>query len=201
MKTIKIIPVLLLAIAAATIGAGQVGKNKVYACGLDDISSCFGGIGTSPYAAGEQDGIWDHQHGLVYNPVGQCSTCSDEDFQNGYSAGWNSYESQESTQGAEVNVVNSPGAQVSVNQGSNEGQQQNQPVGCGDFCGGGCSECGGEGGPCSDNCGGPPVGPCDFGCDGPYFHHWGWHHFWHFGSCGFGCSGPYRHIDFGSGDP
>ncbi len=185
-KTKIVLPVLLLAVVA-TLGIGQVGKT--WACGLDDLQSCFGGVGTSPYFQGEQDGIYDHEHGLVYNPVGQCSTCNGEDFENGYSAGWS--QSQESSQGAEVNVVNSPGAQVSVNQGSNQGQSQGpQPVGgCNGPCGGGPSAC-------DFGCGGPPVGPCDFGCGGL-----GFHHFWHFGSCGFGCSGPYRHIDFGSGDP
>jgi hypothetical protein len=170
MKTIKIIPVLLLAIAAATIGAGQVGKNKVYACGLDDISSCFGGIGTSPYYQGQQDGIWDHEHGLVYNPVGQCSTCAGEDFSRGYSDGWNSYQSQSSTQGAEVNVVNSPGAEVNVGQSSGQSQGPSyQPSGCSD------DNCGG--GTCTD-CGSPSVYDSGYGDFGPYHHFGYWHHFW-----------------------
>jgi hypothetical protein len=190
----KIMPFLLLAIAAATVGAGQIGKNKVYACALDDISSFFGGIGTSPHYQGQQDGIWDHSHGLVYNPVGQCSTCTGDDFARGYSDGWNSYQSQESTQGAEVDVVNSPGAEVNVGQSS--GQSQG-PSGCSDDnCGGGtCTDCGSPS-VCDSNCGQPTV--CDFGCGLPYHHFGYWHHFWfhHEGPFGFG----FHHMGFGGTD-
>ncbi len=188
MKTIKIAATIAALLASIAV-LGIVNQQRAYSCGLDDIQSCFGGTGTSPYYQGQQDGIYDHEHGLVYNPIGQCSTCSGEDFQNGYCAGWNSYQSQNSEQGATVNI-NGNNNVVSLNQGSNQQQEQGpSPVGCSDSCQS----------PCSEPCGGPPVGGCDYCCSvfGPYFHHW--HHFWGFHSEGpFGFS--FHHIGFGGID-
>jgi hypothetical protein len=79
-----IMPVLLLTVVAI-IGIGQIGRNTVYGCGLTDLSDRFG-TGTSPYAQGQQDAIYDHGQGLVYNPNPQCchSELYDEQFHNGY---------------------------------------------------------------------------------------------------------------------
>jgi hypothetical protein len=113
--------------------------------------------------AGQQDAIYDHDNGLAYNPVAACCHSPDWDnqFENGYSSQWNSYQS--STQTANVNVENSPGAVVNVGQSNEQQQQQGpsiEPVGCGDY---GC------------NNPEPGCGPCNQG----FYHHFGWFH--HFG--------------------
>jgi len=93
---------------------------------------CNWKIGPDSYdnglGAGEQEAIYDHENQIAYNPYPQ--SCQSDVYQHafheGYDRQWNSYQSQESTQGASVNVVNSPGAYVSVNQNSE--QQQNTPT-------------------------------------------------------------------------
>jgi hypothetical protein len=205
MKTI-VLPVILLAIVM-TVGLGQIEKNKVSACSLDDIGSCLRGIGSgSGYYAGQQDAQYDRQQGLEYNPVAACCHSPDwnDQFSSGYNQEWNQVQS--SSQVANLNIENSPGTQVTVNQGSTQGQNQGPletPIGCSDNCGGGCDGSCQDCGSCQgcDNCGtgcSSLCGGCDGGCNIPYYH-WGWfHHFHHFG-CGFSC-GPYRHIDFGGED-
>ncbi len=90
------------------------------------------------YQAGVSDAIYDYQNGGVYNPVGSCLPCHSQDYWNdfhqGYDHQWGSYQSQDSTQGTWVNVINSPGAYVSTNQESNQQQnplQQLAHVACG----------------------------------------------------------------------
>src|SRR5215469_999181 len=166
-------------------------QQRAYSCGLDSLNSCFSGVGSGTYYEGQQDGIYDHQNGLVYNPVGQCSTCNGEDFQRGYSDGWNQYQAQNTDQRTNVNVENSPGATVNVDQTSH----QNQVSDTG--CGGGQDQCGNPN-LCNGPCGGPTV--CDFGCGGlgPWgFHHFGFWHHYGFSHEGFG---PYRHIGFLHGE-
>jgi len=90
---------------------------------------CNWKIGPDSYdnglSAGEQEAIYDHENQIAYNPYPQ--SCQSDIYQNafheGYDQQWQSYQSQKSTQGESVNVVNSPGAYVSVNQNSE--QQQN----------------------------------------------------------------------------
>jgi len=109
--------VLLLAVAAM----GQIGGVKVYACDLTDLGSCLSGT-TNPYVAGQQDAVYDSTHGLAYRPVAAC--CHDDNwnsqFHSGYDSQWNILQSQSQTANVEVN--NSPGAVVSVNQKSNQDQ-------------------------------------------------------------------------------
>jgi hypothetical protein len=92
---------------------------------FDNGQSYQGGIGCGAYCQGERDAQYDHQNNLVYNPYPQC--CHSEFYQHafhqGYDDRWNSFQSQESSQGTSINVENSPGAYVVSNQYSN--QQQN----------------------------------------------------------------------------
>jgi hypothetical protein len=193
-----VIPALLL--LTAVLATGQI-KN-VSACSIDDLGGCFSAAtgGGGGYYAGQQDAIYDHSNNLAYNPNPQC--CHPDDwnsqFSSGYENQWNQYQSQS----ANVNVENSPGATVNIGQNQNQ-NPIDRPVGCSDDCSSGnpnlCSgPCGG--GSCSDSCGGPSV--CDSGCGnfGPYYHHFGWFHFHHFGyGPHFGGFG-FRHVAFGE-DP
>ena len=146
---------LVLAVAAM----GQIGSVKVYACDLTDLGSCLSGT-TNP---GQQDAVYDSTHGLAYHPMAACCHSDDynQQFAQGYNAEWNQYQSQS----ANVNVENSPGAVVSVNQKSN----QDQISRCGNHCP--CSGSCDSGSSCSsDSCG---VWSCDSGYG---FHHFGFHH-------------------------
>jgi hypothetical protein len=196
-------PVLLLAII--TVGIGQIGSAKVYACALTDLGSCFSGIGaTDAFAAGQQDAIYDHDHSLAYNNIAACCHSPDwnDQFSSGYNQEWNQYQSQNADQRTNVNIEGN-GNTVNVGQTSTNNQEQNQ----GPSQTSGCeNQCGGCNGPCvNPSCdsgcgGGSSVSPCD-GCG--EFHHFGYWHFhqWYEG-CGFGCNGGfgYRHIGFGE-DP
>ena len=106
---------LVLAVTAM----GQIGGVKVYACDLTDLGSCLSGT-TNPYVAGPQDAVYDSSHGLAYHPMAACCHSDDynQQFAQGYNAEWNQYQSQS----ANVNVENSPGAVISVNQKSNQDQ-------------------------------------------------------------------------------
>ena len=92
---------------------------------FDKGQSYQGGIGCGAYCQGERDAIYDHTQGLVYNPTPACchSEYYQQAFHQGYDDKWNSFQSQESSQGTSINVKNSPGAYVVSNQYSN--QQQN----------------------------------------------------------------------------
>jgi hypothetical protein len=83
--------------------------------------------GTDAYQAGISDAVYDHQQNLAYNPIGSCVPCHSQNywdnFHQGYDHQWQSYQTQESTQGSSINVINSPNAYVNTNQVS--GQQQN----------------------------------------------------------------------------
>ncbi len=85
------------------------------------------------WQAGLQDAIYDHDNSLSYNPVGSCYSCHSELYWSGFHGGYDqqcgSYQFQQSSQGASINVINSPGAYVSTNQYSN--QQQNPLQGLG----------------------------------------------------------------------
>ena len=170
----------LLVLLLAVVAMGQIGGVKVYACDLTDLGSCISGT-INPYVAGQQDAVYDSTHGLAYHPMAACCHSDDYDqqFVQGYNAEWNKYQSQS----ANVNIENSPGAVVSVNQKSNQDQNQKSDTGCGNQCG--CSGSCDSGSSCSsDSCG----GACNFGCNNFGFHHFGFLH-----EGGFG----YRHIGFG----
>jgi hypothetical protein len=116
------IPILVLLLLG--VGVGDKTANA-----WDGGGGCNWKIGPDSYdnglGAGEQEAIYDHENQISYNPYPQ--SCQSDVYQNafhqGYDQQWNSYQSQESTQGASVNLVNSPGAYVSVDQNSE--QQQN----------------------------------------------------------------------------
>ena len=96
---------------------------------------CNWKIGPDSYdnglSAGEQEAIYDHENQIAYIQYPQ--SCQIDVYQHafheGYDQQWNSYQSQESNQGASVNVVNSPGTTVSVNQESNQQQNPLQQLG------------------------------------------------------------------------
>src|SRR5215469_483306 len=178
--------VLLLAVAAM----GQIGGVKVYACDLTDLGSCLSGT-TNPYVAGQQDTVYDSTHGLAYHPFAAC--CHDDDWNSQFHSGYDQKWSQSQSQTSNVEVNNSPGADVSVNQQSNQDQNQGPSIsGCRNQCE--------SANPCSESC---DSGPCDSGCGNfaPYgFHHFGWFH--HFRGCGFGgCGYGYRHVFWHGEDP
>jgi len=78
----------------------------------------------------QQQAINDHESNITYNPYPE--SCQSDAYQHafheGYSQQWNSFQQQESTQGSSVNVVNSPGATVSVNQESSQLQNPLQQL-------------------------------------------------------------------------
>jgi hypothetical protein len=82
------------------------------------------------FNSGQQQAIYDHESNVAYNPYPE--SCQSDVYQHGYHEGysqqWNSYQQQESTQGSSVNVVNSPGATVSVNQESSQLQNPLQQL-------------------------------------------------------------------------
>ena len=120
------IPILVL-----LLGVGVGGKT---ANAWDGGGGCNWKIGPESYdnglSAGEQEAIYDHENQIAYNPYPQ--SCQSDVYQHafheGYSQQWNSYQQQESTQGSSVNVVNSPGATVSVNQESSQLQNPLQQL-------------------------------------------------------------------------
>jgi hypothetical protein len=84
----------------------------------------------SGYQAGISDAIYDHDNNLAYNPIGQCLSCHSElywhGFHQGYDHQWNSYQTQESTQGTSINI-NGNNNYVSTNQYSGQNQDQQGP--------------------------------------------------------------------------
>jgi hypothetical protein len=82
------------------------------------------------YCQGERDAVYDHTQGLVYNPTPACchSEFYQQAFHQGYDDKWNSYQSQESSQGTSINVENSPGAYVVSNQYSSQTQNPLQQL-------------------------------------------------------------------------
>src|SRR5215467_14913916 len=119
--------VLLLAVAAM----GQIGGVKVYACDLTDLGSCLSGT-TNPYVAGQQDAVYDSTHGLAYHPFAAC--CHDDDWNSQFHSGYDQKWSQSQSQTSNVEVNNSPGAVVSVNQQSTQDQGPSIS-GCWNQCG------------------------------------------------------------------
>ncbi|MGC2574185.1 MAG: hypothetical protein WA364_21945 [Candidatus Nitrosopolaris sp.] len=197
-KIIAILTTIPLVLLLGTIA--NTTTQNAFACGLDNLGSCFGGLDNNGYQAGISDTAYDHDNSLVYNPQPQCCHSDDyiHNFHDGYDHQWNQYLLQSSSQTANVNVENSPGATVNVGQSNNQEQQQQQnqgpsvqpqPEGCQDSC---------NSNPCDNNCVSPPCGAC--GSDGGQgylqeFHHFGWFHH-HFGY-GLG----YRHVDLGDENP
>lgn len=106
--------------------------HMAYAWGEDgggtDYGCCGGqsqtyGNGCGGYCAGQQDAQYDIQNNLQYQPQGQCLPCHSDGYWNNFRQGYDSYwnQHQEQSQGSSININNSPGAYVSVNQY----QQQN----------------------------------------------------------------------------
>jgi hypothetical protein len=94
------------------------------------------------YYAGQQDAIYDHDNNLEYNPIEQCVSCHSElywhAFHQGYDQQWLSYQNQESTQGASINIY---GNNNYVNTAQYSGQNQQgldfNPPNCWGHCDGG----------------------------------------------------------------
>jgi hypothetical protein len=124
METSKTKILILVFLAIATVGMGQVGKVWAW-----DLGSLLGS--DDGYYQGQQDAIWDHNQGYQYNPTPACchSEDFDQQFHRGYDSQWNSYQVQNSEQRTNVNVINSPGAYVNTEQSSNQGQYQSQGQG------------------------------------------------------------------------
>jgi hypothetical protein len=85
--------VTVTAIALGLTAFANTTTNQAFACGLDDLTSCFNQVGASSggYHAGHADARYDHDNGFAYNNVAQCchSQSWDDEFQNGYSTQWN----------------------------------------------------------------------------------------------------------------
>ena len=82
---------------------------------------------SSGFYAGEQDAIYDHDQGLVYNPYPQCchSQYYQQAFHEGYDHQWNIYQSQEQQTDQHTNIyVNGNNNYINTAQSSNQGQSQ-----------------------------------------------------------------------------
>lgn len=106
-------------------------------------NECSPPVTCGGYCAGQQDAQYDMQNSLPYQPYGSCLPCHSsgywDNFRQGYDNSWNNH--QEQNQGSSVNVNNSPGAYVSVNQYQQQNPlQQLAHLACGFV------NCGGQGG-------------------------------------------------------
>jgi hypothetical protein len=89
------------------------------------------------YSAGISDAVYDHDNGLVYNPVGQCLPCHSQvywdGFHHGYDTQWNSYQVQTQNTDQRVNNYiqvwgNNNSVKTETGQSSKQGQDQNPPI-------------------------------------------------------------------------
>ena len=117
-------PLLIILVAATSVGTTQVrGWDGPWGGGgpwQSDQPIC------GAFCAGEQDAQYDHINNLEYQPYGSCLPCHSEEywsnFHEGYDHKWNSYQQQDSSQGASINIY---GNNNYVNRDQYSNQQQN----------------------------------------------------------------------------
>jgi hypothetical protein len=128
-----VVPILLLAAAGTTTAfawSGDWGQGSRYGENIGIGQPLGPGSYDNGFYAGQQDAIYDHTNNLVYNPVGQCLECHSQvywsGFHHGYDQQWNTYQSQETTQGTSINIYGNNNY-VSTNQNSGQSQGAGLP--------------------------------------------------------------------------